>query len=517
MNTPKNKDSINQDTLNNPIVISAQTGLDGYRLRNFYITNGLQGFVWMIFHFSVVFFFGFLLHNIALVGIFLGFANLIAFVIDIPLGIIQRYVPTRRMFIIAAISQLIATGIFFAFIFKIFGILEYVSGVITPESLQSGTDWFFGSVLNLIGVVIASICYGLTKEINDVSTFGYILSHANPSEYGTILARNNITFGLGSLIGLVLSGVILSFSPAFAVVILGCIIAGFLLFTIKFFDNSLDSIEISDISEFRISVQKWNKENVREYIVETVQKVDLEKIVNRAKYLMLKPKQKTEGTKIPWANILVSSKREFSIIWEICMHHPMHISLFWTITLVLTFGFWDTFASSFLLNFLDQMKPGWSYILLAMIGIPGIVLQETASKIGAKIGIVTIGIIGLALSGGSLVLMGIFALGSSISPIIILSLALINSLGYACGMSTGQNQFLDTYNRIYAEHENLTEINSNASSGPMKVIQNLANVIGLVVGGALLSFGFAAFFIIFGLVILGLLYWTVIVKERIKL
>lgn len=98
----------------------------------------------MIFHFSVIFFFTFLLQNIALVGFFLGFANLIAFGIDIPLGIIQRYVPTRRMFIIAAISQLIATGIFFGFIFKIFGIIEYVSGVIVPDDLlKSGRDWFF--------------------------------------------------------------------------------------------------------------------------------------------------------------------------------------------------------------------------------------------------------------------------------------------------------------------------------------------------------------------------------------
>lgn len=47
-------------------------------------------------------------------------------------------------------------------------------------------------------------------------------------------------------------------------------------------------------------------------------------------------------------------------------------------------------------------------------------------------------------------------------------------------MSTGQNQFLDIYNRIYAKEQNLTEIDANASSGPMKVIQNLANVIGLV-------------------------------------
>lgn len=75
------------------------------------------------------------------------------------------------------------------------------------------------------------------------------------------------------------------------------------------------------------------------------------------------------------------SRKEFNIIWQICMHKPMHMSLFWTITLVLTFGFWDTFASSFLLDFLNQVKSGWSYILLAIIGVPGIVLQETASKI----------------------------------------------------------------------------------------------------------------------------------------
>ena len=118
---PSSRDNEQQNTNHeNSVIISVETKLDGYRLRNFYLTNSLQGFVWMIFHFSVVFFFAFLLQNVALVGIFLGFANIVAFGLDIPLGIIQRYIPTKRLFIIAAISQLIATGIFFAFIFKVF-------------------------------------------------------------------------------------------------------------------------------------------------------------------------------------------------------------------------------------------------------------------------------------------------------------------------------------------------------------------------------------------------------------
>lgn len=77
-------------------------------------------------------------------------------------------------------------------------------------------------------------------------------------------------------------------------VILGCIITGFLIFTVKFFDNSLDSVSVEDIENFRISVQRWNKEHVREYIVETIRKIDLEQVVQNVKYLIMKPKQKNE-------------------------------------------------------------------------------------------------------------------------------------------------------------------------------------------------------------------------------
>lgn len=54
-----------------PVMITANRSFDGYKLRNFYMTNAFQGFVWMIFHFSVVFFFTFQLESVALVGIFL--------------------------------------------------------------------------------------------------------------------------------------------------------------------------------------------------------------------------------------------------------------------------------------------------------------------------------------------------------------------------------------------------------------------------------------------------------------
>lgn len=113
-----------------------------------------------------------------------------------------------------------------------------------------------------------------------------------------------------------------------------------------------------DIKSFKVSIQKVNAENIKEYLVETVKKADIGKIIKGAKYLMLKPKQlPKKENKIPWKTVLQDTKKEFRIIWEIFASTPMHTTLIWTIILVLIFGFWDTFASSFLLEFLDKIKP----------------------------------------------------------------------------------------------------------------------------------------------------------------
>lgn len=497
------QDTAHDDT----VVISANTALDGYRLKNFYITNAFQGFVWMIFHFSVVFFFTFQIQSVALVGIFLGIANFIAFLVDIPVGLVQRYYSTKKLFLFSAFLQLIAIGIFFNFIYNVFSIASGVTGVIAPEGIQEGIDWFFGSAINWIGILVASMCYGLAKEINDISTYGYILSNANPKDYVTILARNNITYGLGSLLGLILSWVILSFSPTFAVIALALIIVGFIAFTNRFFDNSNETIEAKDIQSFTVWVKKLNTENVREYMTSTISKVDLPKILAEGKYIFLKPKQKSE-TKLNWKELAQETKTTGIVIWKIMLHTPPYMVLYWTMSLVLVFGFWDTFASTFLIDFLDEIKPGWSYILLALIAVPAMGLQELMSKLAEKIGIKMVAYIGFALSGLSLIAMGISSLISG--PVMFLACAIINSVGYAAGMALGQNQFLENYNRIYAKTMNLKEIDSNASAGPMKILQNMANVFGLVFGWLILGLlGYVGFFIVFWLVILGLLAWSI--------
>jgi len=153
---------------------------------------------------------------------------------------------------------------------------------------------------------------------------------------------------------------------------------------------------------------------------------------------------------------------------------------------------------------------------LAIIGVPGVLLQEYAIRLGEKVGVKSIGIIGLVLSTISLLIMAIMALGELPSATAVVAVSLVNSIGYACGMAIGQMTFLDMYNRVYAKKLGLKEIDANASAGPIKVVQNLANVFGLVFGGLLLVLGFSFFFFAFALGIGIMLWWTVKNRSHIQ-
>jgi hypothetical protein len=85
----------------------------------------------------------------------------------------------------------------------------------------------------------------------------------------------------------------------------------------------------------------------------------------------------------------------------------------------------------------------------------------------------------------------------------IVFFGMLNSTGYAAGYPMSQSIFADEYNKAYAESNNTNIINADSSAAPLKILNNLANAIGLIFGGALISFvGFTGMFIIYGLAVL---------------
>jgi hypothetical protein len=78
------------------------------------------------------------------------------------------------------------------------------------------------------------------------------------------------------------------------------------------------------------------------------------------------------------------TKSTFKVVIAILKKKPLNITIYWTIITVLTFGFWDTFSTTFLINFLDKVQQGRSYFLLGLIAIPAYLLQEFFCNIGKK-------------------------------------------------------------------------------------------------------------------------------------
>jgi hypothetical protein len=102
------------------------------------------------------------------------------------------------------ISQVVSMLIFANFIFSITGnISENI--VETVGVMQTTLSFFLTDALNIVLLVIAAMCYGFTKEVNDITTITYVLNNSHPNQYKSIFAKNNIFFGIGSFLGLLVS------------------------------------------------------------------------------------------------------------------------------------------------------------------------------------------------------------------------------------------------------------------------------------------------------------------------
>lgn len=420
------------------------------------------------------------------------------------------------------ISQIISMLIFANFIFSVTG---YISDEIieTVWVLESVLSFFLTDALNIILLIIAAMCYGFTKEVNDITTITYVLNNAHPKQYKSIFAKNNIFFGLGSFLGLFVSGIILSSSSP-QLIILHILFVLCMIFFIasKFFDNEQKVLGIQDIQNFYLQRENfsfrkiWESlwEKIEENISQVVSKIDIKQVLKNTKYLILKPSF-VRSSNISLKEIVEKTSLSFHDIYEtLVFSMDRHLIVYWSFIMLLTFGFWDTFASTFLIDFLNQVKPGWSFALLGLIAIPAFWLQDFFWKLSDKMWSFKLSLIWLFLSAGSLMIMAFFAGEKQI--FIILWLAFINSVGYAICMSLAVANFLESYNTAYADRKWLSQIDANASAAPMKILQNLANVFGLFFGWLIISFiWFAGFFFTFWFLIWWFLIWSIVMKKNI--
>ncbi|MDD5376720.1 MAG: MFS transporter [Candidatus Gracilibacteria bacterium] len=492
--------------------VSAESSFDETRRKNFFTYGFISSFVWMCFHFTLVFFFGLRLESALLVGIFLGIGNFIAFLADSPVGVLQKYILPKRLFIVSATLMLVVSLIFLYFIF---------SSNSRGSSSDSLISVFLNSGLNILLLLVSVGLYGIIKELSDVTSLSYIMNNADPSEYADLLSRNNIFSGLGALTGLILSGVILSFNLFAAVAILVFFIVIFIVFIVIYFDNSKAAINfsINDIRKLKIISPKETIESVKQYAISQVQKTDFKEVAKGMKFIFLKPMQ--FHSEIDWKEIVITTKEDIKSFYEVLGMAPLDMKLVIMSLIVVFFGFWDTFVITFLINFLDkiisnndnillQTRLFTGYIFVALLAIPAFGAQIPLIGLAKKIGPFFVIFTGVLLSGISMFFFGIFS-----GFFIILILGIGNSIGYAAAMPLAQGEFSDAYNQVYAEKRKLTEIDSNASAAPLKMILNLANVVGLLFGGTLIAIvGFNGTFFVLGAMLMVLFGMSIANKVK---
>ncbi len=486
--------------------VSIETEADRVKRKNLYFVSAFIGFVWMLFHFTVVFFFTLQLQSPLLVWVFLWLWNLVALMVDIPVGILIRYFSSKKLYFYATASMFVAGIIFLKFI--------YATDVFSTSWwwITSLLTNFLDSISNLFLLLLAACMYGITKEINDITTLSYILNNSDPSEYSTIISRNNIYVGWGSLLGLLASGTVLAFSPTVAVIILNLFIILLAVFIGTYFDNDEKTLTIADVSKLKVIAQKPNVEKLKEYAIGYMAKTDFWALAREAKLIFLKPLSRESN--FDHKIIVPETKKAFFSLRKVLFLFPQHYGLLWFMTMILAFGFWDTFAAAFLIDFLAKLSTGptYAYALLWIIAIPAFVTQDFFIKISKRIGTFPVIVFGLILSGISI---GLLSLSNHV--IFVLVCWIINSLGYAAGMGVSQGEFLIFYNNEFAKKEQLDQIDCNASASPMKIVQNSANVLGLTLGWALLAiFGFTGFFIVFGLLLLSLAVGSIAKRKMIE-
>jgi hypothetical protein len=222
---------------------------------------------------------------------------------------------------------------------------------VTGDSTAASS--FFGSVFNLILLLVSVVFYGIIKELSDVTSLSYVMNNADPSEYAELLSKNNIFSGLGALVGLVASGVVLAFNSFMAVSILVAIVSMFIAFILKYFDNSNDSInvDINTIKNLKLISPKETAESLKEYAVAQVKKADFAAVASGMKFIFLKPLELKKA--VDWKEIYKTTISELKSFKKVLIDIPLSHKLLFLGAILTFFGFWDTFVTSFLIDFLE--------------------------------------------------------------------------------------------------------------------------------------------------------------------
>ncbi len=485
---------------------------------NLLLLSIFYGFCWITFHFIIVYFFGLVLGSALLIWIFLGVGNFVALLLDIPIGIFQKYFKPKNILLFGTTLMFISSIIILKFVLfagengylptGFNGILEWENIYASARSiflfLLDGVNWV------LFGMI--AIFYGIIKESYDVTFLSYIMNNTPPSKYAEVISKYNISFGIGAMLWVVISWFLLTFNITIAVSILITVAIIFFILIQIFFDNDNLHFNTADIQNLSLNSIKSKASEKKDSIVKSFHKAEFSKATKGIQYIFLKPIKQVK--QLDTDDIINATIEWFQSFGKVMLAKPRDYIIMITTMTILLFGFWDTFISTFQVEFLEKIITlnqdsliieqsgkimSW-YVLLLLLVIPAFAMQRffiMQQKNYTTLNIILAWIIISAVS--------IMWFGISDNIWLVMMFGIINSVWYAAAMPLAIATFSEKYNAEYAKIYNTWEIDSNSSAAPLKMLLNIANVIGLVIWWALVwIIWFNGFFALFSLCLVGI-------------
>lgn len=503
--------------------ITIDNGFDDVKKKNFFAYSFVYSFVWMCFHFTLIFFFLIQLRSPLNVWIFLWLWNLIAFFSDSPIWVFQKYFPPKKIFLFWAYLMLVVSIIFVYLIYQTDSLhLNELSLEFSVEAFRA----IFWSFFNIFLLLLSVSLYWIIKELSDVTSYSYIMNNSDPSEYSTMFSKKNIYSWLWSLVWLITSWVILAFNSFIAVIILTIFIIWFIFFINKYFDRSDNEVGFYDLNIIKLISKENIFNSAKEFKTKIIQnKNDYIEKTKNIKVLFLKPIELKNS--IDFKEVYETTLKDLHNFFKILFEPPYNYRLLIMWGIFALFWFWDTFVTSFLIDFIDWILVKNSqeleafnlrniftaYVFIALLAIPAYSTQIPFINLWKKIWNLKLILTWTIVSGISILMFWMFD-----ALIIILFLWLINSLWYAASMPTSQWEFSIEYNNTYAKKKKLKTIDANASSAPIKMVANLANVCWFIIWWLLIQmFGYTWTFFVFWSILIWVSILSILKQEDYKL
>lgn len=504
-----------------PAFISQKTTINTEKMWQFYLSVSLWSVVYATMNVSIVIFLAGQLDSYFLAGFALALGNFCSMFFDIPFNYLQKIFSSRNLFLASIIS--VASSILL-FIFLLLLV-----------------DTIFFKVIFLF---IATIIFSVSYDLYNITVTSYVMAESSPSQYGQNLSYKQLAQAAGLVGGLVISAVLIfmanlvqstaefagaeidhaPFLAATSLVLLFlfCLLVLLFVFALYVFDKENVELDFKNtLEEFPSTLSA----GFRSGAIQTIDFVEnnLEKLKKQ-----LKPNQVyMESTKKKKSFLWREIKEELSVniksIAAIFTAENKNYSLIWGTVVMTIFSFWDTYLATFQPAFMNEvmqaqtkgsllaMVPG-NIIFLIML-LPAFLLLTAFAKLGDKFGKDYFVLFGLLLTSIGCLILGAVKLTMFFW---ILIAGWLIAIGYAGGMSCVKASFATKFNEYIAIYKKQNTIDSNASAGPMMMVENFGNIIGPLLGGAIISFmSFQTFFILFGVMLSVLTVFSFIYFKRI--